>query len=98
MLPEKCAYLFGDFLASTFLSNAFRWPECLGLSPGLKEEANLQANIMQSMRLIFENCLTCTPLPVSTEIPSYDINDINGFITYQKEKILKFYGDILSSV
>ena len=88
----------GDVLSSTFLSNAFRWPECFGLSPVMKEEAVLQAHIMQSSRLVLESCLTCTKLPTKIKNASYDIKAINKFIKQWKQRVLTFYSDVLASV
>ena len=43
---QRFVYIFGDLISSTWLSNAFKWPECFGLQPVLKEEALLQAHFM----------------------------------------------------
>lgn len=43
---RQAAYLIADLLAGCWLSNGFRWAECLGATPALKEEAYLQGVIL----------------------------------------------------
>ena len=64
----------------------------------MKEEALLQAHIMQSSRLVFESCLTCTKLPAAIKTSSYNIRSINKFIKQWKPRVLTFYSEVVKSV
>ena len=58
-IEEKEAPLIADFLAGSWLSNAFRWPEVLGMEPCFKEEALTLGHLLVACRLVVESTLTC---------------------------------------
>ena len=62
-IDENDAPLIADFLAGSWLSNAFRWPECLGMEPCFKEEALTLGHLLAACRLVLETTLSCKELP-----------------------------------
>ena len=77
-ITEKEAYLIADFLAGSWLSNAFRWPECLGMDLVFKEEALTLAHILTASRLVLETCLACDELPLPLNgHRTYDVRALN---------------------
>lgn len=59
-----CAHFIADLLAACWLSNGFRWAECVGATPALSEQALLQGHVLLAARLVVETCLACSELPV----------------------------------
>ena len=73
--------MIADFLAGSWLSNAFRWPECLGMEPSFKEEALTLGHILTACRLVLETTLACSDLPYPTiGHCTYNITKLNMFI------------------
>lgn len=98
-ITEDDAHLIADFLAGCWLSNAFRWPECLGMEPVFKEEALTLAHLLTASRLVIETCLACQTLPYPAHGHStYKIKELNTFILDQKTNVLALYNSIFSSV
>ena len=58
-LEPRQAHMIADFLVGSWLSNAFRYPECHGLKPAFKEEALTFGHVMMSCRLVMETMLCC---------------------------------------
>ena len=58
-IDENDAYLIADFLTGSWLSNGFRWAECLGMEPAFKEEALTLGHLLTASRLVLETCLAC---------------------------------------
>ena len=98
-ISETDAYLIADFLAGTWLSNAFRWPECLGMEPAFREEALTLGHLLTASRLVLETCLACQTLPLpKIGHRTYCISDLNAFIQSKKEKVLAFYNAVFGAV
>ena len=58
-IDENDAPLIADFLSGSWLSNAFRWPESMGMEPSFKEEALTLGHLLTACRLVFETALSC---------------------------------------
>lgn len=58
-IEDHEAQLIGDFFAGVWLSNAFRWPESLGMTPAFNEEALTLGHLLVACRLVIETALTC---------------------------------------
>lgn len=58
-IEEVEAPLIADFLSGSWLSNAFKWPESLGMQPSFKEEALTLGHILLACRLVLETALAC---------------------------------------
>lgn len=80
-IEETSAPLIADFLAGCWLSNAFRWPEMIGMEPSFKEEALTLGHLLTACRLVIETALSCEELPYpSTGHRTYNITALNAFI------------------
>ena len=88
-----CAHLIADLIAACWLSNGFRWAECVGATPALQEEALLQGHILLAARLVVETCLACSelPVPATGNHPTFDIPQLNALISEQKIEVLSWY-------
>ena len=77
-----CAHMIADLIAACWLSNGFRWAECVGATPALKEEALLQGHVLLAARLAVETCLACSelPVPATGNHPTFDIPLLNNMI------------------
>ena len=53
------APMLADFLAGTWLSNAFRNPECFGMEPVFREESLTMTHLLSACRLVFETIMAC---------------------------------------
>ena len=73
------AHLIADLIAACWLSNGFRWAECVGATPALRDEARLQGHVLLAARLVVETCLACTelPVPATGNHPTFDIPKLN---------------------
>ena len=98
-IEEREAPLIADFLAGSWLSNAFRWPECLGMEPCFKEEALTLGHILMACRLVLETTLSCQELPYTRAgHRTYNITELNGFIRNKRVTVLNLYNDVLKPV
>ena len=52
--------MIADLLAGVWLSNAFKWPEPLGMEPAFKDEALTLGHLLTASRLVFETALQCS--------------------------------------
>ena len=98
-ITESDAPMIADFLAGCWLSNAFRWPECLGMEPSFKEESLVLGHLLTACRLVFETTLSCSELPYpSNGHKTYNITELNAFITSQKQNVLALYNNLFETV
>ena len=69
------------------------------MEPSFKEEALTLGHMLTACRLVFETALACRvlPYPIAGH-RTYNITELNNFISSQKESILAFYNDLLQSV
>ena len=75
------APLIADFLVGSWLSNAFRWPESLGMTPVYREEALTLGHLLIASRLVLETALACHELPYPTQSHrTYSISKLNQWI------------------
>lgn len=75
------APMIAELLAGVWLSNAFKWPESLGMEPAFKEEALTLGHLMTASRLVLETLLQCSKLPYSKDGHStYNVAELNAFI------------------
>ena len=58
-VTQDDAHLIADFLAGSWLSNVFKWPEALGMQPVFKEEILTFGHVFTACRLVTETCLAC---------------------------------------
>ena len=80
-ITQDDAHLIADFLGGSWLSNAFRWPECLGMEPVFMEEALTLGHLLTASRLVLETCLACQELPYPVNgHATYSIKELNTFI------------------
>ena len=77
-IDENDAPLIADFLSGSWLSNAFRWPECLGMEPSFKEEVLTLGHLLTACRLVLETALSCQELPYTKNgHRTYNLTEIN---------------------
>lgn len=80
-IEDDEAHLIGDFFAGVWLSNAFRWPESLGMTPAFSEEALTLGHLLVACRLVIETALTCQELPFPSQgHRTYSISKLNQWI------------------
>ena len=98
-IDESDAPLIADFLAGSWLSNAFRWPECLGMEPCFKEEALTLGHLLAACRLVLESTLSCRELPYNQNgHRTYNLTEINSFIRNKRVSVLNLYNDIFKPI
>lgn len=93
------AYLLGDLLAGCYISNGFKWVECMGLTPPFKEESRTVGHLLQAARVLLESTLTCEPLPYTHKPQkTFKISRFNEFIASWEPKVVALYQSILDGV
>ena len=99
LIDESDAPIIADFLSGSWLSNAFRWPECLGMEPSFKEEALTLGYLLTACRLVFETALCCQELPYPQNgHRTFNLTELNTFIRGKRVFVLNLYNKVLKPI